>query len=413
MTRYPTDPFVVRRRFLVLRGLRWLPTGLLVPVLVLLLLDRGLSLGELGIVVGAQGLMVLILELPTGGLADAIGRRRVLLMATVFETAAIGLLIVAESLPLLAVVFALEGVYRALESGPLDAWYVDTAQNLDRNADIERGLSLGGVVLGIAIGAGSLASSGLVALEPFAGVSPLVTPLIVALALRAVEVVAIATLMTDPKPPSGDARLRDAVSQVRPIVVAAIGTVRSSGILRALVAVEFLWGFGMTAFETLTPAKLGVVTGSSSEAATLMGPSTSAAWALAAGGAALVPLLTRGRTPAYAGAALRIAQGATVLGIAMAVGPVGVIIAYVLTMGIHGAANPVHQGLLHRAVMDPRNRTTVVSANNLSSQIGGMLGAIGLGMLADATTLTIAIMVGAAFLAAAAPLYLVVGRTAP
>ena len=133
MNRRPTDTLTVRRRFLILRGLRWLPTGLLIPVLVLVLLERGLSLTQLGIVFAGQGLMVLVLELPTGGLADAIGRRTVLLVATVFEVAAIVILIGAHSLPLLVLAAGLMGVYRALESGPLDSWYVDTAQAVDPN----------------------------------------------------------------------------------------------------------------------------------------------------------------------------------------------------------------------------------------------------------------------------------------
>lgn len=130
-----------RRRFLLLRGVRWLPTGLLIPVLVLLLLDRGLTLGQIGLVTAAQGLVVMLLELPTGALADALGRRRVLLGAIGAEAAAVALLIVADSLPAFVVVFAVQGVYRALDSGPLDAWYVDTAQAAEPDADIERGLA--------------------------------------------------------------------------------------------------------------------------------------------------------------------------------------------------------------------------------------------------------------------------------
>jgi predicted MFS family arabinose efflux permease len=401
----------VRRRFLILLGLRWLPAGLLIPVIVLLLLERGLSLGQVGLVFAAQGLMVLILELPTGGLADSIGRRRVLLIAGIFDTAAITLLTVADTLPALALVFALQGVYRALESGPLDSWYVDTAQALDPDADIERGLSLGGTVLGVAIGAGAVASSALVTLEPLSGVDPLVTPLIAAIIVRAAEFGAIAKLMTEERRQSSSG-IRRAILEVPKIVATAIRTVRYSNILIALVAVEFLWGFGMTAFEMFTPAKLGAELGSSSQAATVLGPTSAVAWLAAGGGAALVPLLTRRWAPAVAGAALRIAQGAAVLGIAFAAGPVGVVIAFILTMGVHGAANPVHQGLLHRAVVDPQSRATVVSANNLAAQTGGLLGGIALGLLADATSLTIAIIAGAVILAAAAPLYLVAGRSA-
>ena len=47
-------PSILRRRLLLLRGLRWLPTGLIIPVLVLLLLDRGLSLGQIGLVTAAR-----------------------------------------------------------------------------------------------------------------------------------------------------------------------------------------------------------------------------------------------------------------------------------------------------------------------------------------------------------------------
>ncbi|MDP9444608.1 MAG: hypothetical protein M3P83_09785, partial [Actinomycetota bacterium] len=115
---------------------------------------------------------------------------------------------------------------------------------------------------------------------------------------------------------------------------------------------------------------------------------------------------------ARAAAAMRVAQGLTVVGIAVAAGPVGVIAAYLATMAVHGAANPVHQGLLHRAVEGPSHRATVVSANSLTAQSGGALGGIALGALADGTSLTAATLVGAGVLAAAAPLYLVRRRPA-
>ena len=66
-------------------ALRWLPTGLLVPVIVLLAMSRGLSMTEIGLVFAIQGLVVLVLELPTGGLSDALGRRPVLILASLVE----------------------------------------------------------------------------------------------------------------------------------------------------------------------------------------------------------------------------------------------------------------------------------------------------------------------------------------
>ena len=98
------------------------------------------------------------------------------------------------------------------------------------------------------------------------------------------------------------------------------------------------------------------------------------------------------------------------LGIAFAVGPVGVVAAYVLTIGINGASDPLHQGMLHRAVDNSGTRATIVSVNSLTAHAGGMVGGIALGMLADATSLTTAIVVGAVILSAAAPFYVAVAR---
>jgi len=67
--------------------------------------------------------------------------------------------------------------------------------------------------------------------------------------------------------------------------------------------------------------------------------------------------------------------------------------------------------MLHRGVVDGKSRATVVSVNSLTGQTGAMLGGIALGLLADATSLTVAIVVGAVILAAAAPLYLIAGRS--
>ena len=102
---------------------------------------------------------------------------------------------------------------------------------------------------------------------------------------------------------------------------------------------------------------------------------------------------------------MRVLQGATVVGMALFAGPVGVLAAYLACYTIHGAANPLHQSLLHRQV-DGAYRTTVISMNSMVAQPAGALGAVTLGALADATTVPAAMLVGAVVLAAAAPLYL-------
>lgn len=396
----------VRRRYLILRATRWLPTGLIIPVFVLVMLDRGLSLGQIGLVVAGQGIAVMALELPTGGLADAIGRRRVLVAASAVELVAGLLFLVADSMPLLLAFWVLEGIYRALESGPLDAWFVDRSQAVDPDADLERGLSTAGVVLGLAIAVGAIGSSVLVATAPFPGLDPLLGPVVVAVALRVVDLVAIQRLMDEPDRHGFGLDLRGAVRDVPRVIRTAGAAARASTPLRALFAVEALWSFGMIAFETFTPARLEQVLGDADAAAVYLGPTNAAGWAAAAGGAALVPLVTRRLRPRHAGPLLL----ATLAGGVVVIGTGGtaalVVVGYVATMTMHGAANPVHQGLLHRAITGSENRATLVSVNSLTASFGGLVGGIALGALADATTLTTAGLAGAAVIAAAGPLYL-------
>ncbi|MDQ7906312.1 MFS transporter [Phytohabitans sp. ZYX-F-186] len=395
-----------RRRYLLLLGLRWLASGLIIPILVLLPLDRGLTLSQVGAAGVAQGLLVLALELPTGGLADALGRRPVLLLAGFVNLASFGLLAVAGSLPLFVAVFALQGVYRALDSGPLDAWYVDAALAADPEADIEGGLSRGGVVTGLSIAGGALAAGGLVALDPLPGVNPLAVPVLAAIAVQALSLVAVALLLAEVRPAGGAAPLVASVRQVPGTVRAAFGLLRRSRVLLAVVAVELFWGFGMVTFEMLLPVRLTEVVGDADTAAALLGPAGSAAWVASAAGAALVPLAAGRIGAPWTGAVLRVLQGATVVGMALLAGPVGVLAAYLLCYVVHGAANPVHMGLLHRQVDGPY-RTTVLSLNSMMAQPAGALGLLTLTALADATSVSAAMLVGAAVLAAAAPLYLV------
>ena len=402
----------VRRRYLVLRATRWLPTGLIIPVFVLVMLDRGLSLGQIGLVVAGQGIAVMALELPTGGLADAIGRRRVLVVASAIELVAGLLFLVADTLPLLLAFWVLEGIYRALESGPLDAWFVDRSQAADPDADLERGLSTAGVVLGLAIAVGAVGSSVLVATAPFPGLDPLLGPVVVAVALRVIDLVAIHRLMDEPERHGVPLDLGEAVRDVPRVIRTAGAAARASRSLRALFAVEALWTFGMIAFETFTPARLEQVLGDADAAAVYLGPSNAAGWAAAAGGAALVPLVTRRLRPRHAGPLLLAALGGGVVVIGTGGTAALVVVGYVVTMTMHGAANPVHQGLLHRAITGSANRATLISVNSLTSSFGGLVGGIALGALADATTLTTATLTGAAVIAAAGPLYLLT-RTPP
>jgi MFS family permease len=395
----------IRHRYLVLHGLRWLPTGLTIPVIILLMQERGLSLSQIGLAAAAQGLVVLALELPTGGFADALGRKPVLLVASAVNLVSLALLVVADSFLLLAVVWALQGIFRALDSGPLEAWYVDTTLAADPNARFESGLGAGGTVLGVAIAAGALLSGGLVALGPLGPVSALTLPVLVALGLQLIGLVALLALLVEVRPARGTGSVLASLAGAPRMIGQAVGLLGRSRVLLAIIAVELFWGFGMVTFETLLPVRLAEVVGDPARAAALLGPAASAAWLASATGAAVTPLLIRWMGAAPGAALLRIVQGATVAGMGLIAGPVGVLVAYLACYAVHGASNPLHMGLLHRQVDGPY-RTSVISLNSMVAMPAGALGGILLGRLADTTSVSTAMLVGAAVLAVAAPLYL-------
>ncbi|MGN9919861.1 MFS transporter [Micromonospora palomenae] len=404
----------VRFRYLTLYGLRWLPTGLMIPVMILLMQERGLSLSEIGLVSIAQGLVVLALELPTGGLADALGRKPVLVAAWTLSLVSLGLFAVADSFALFFLVWALQGVYRALDSGPLESWYVDATLAADPKAEYEAGLGFAGTVAGVTIAAGALLSGGLIALGPVGPVSALTVPVLVAIALQAVALAALLLLLVETGPAKGAGALRASMVEAPRMVGQAFGLLRRSRVLLALVAVELFWGFGMVTFESLLPVRLAEVVGNPERAAALLGPASSAAWLASAAGAALTPLLLRWLGAAPSAALLRIVQGVTVVGMGLFAGPVGVLVAYLACYTVHGASNPLHTGLLHRQVDGPY-RTSVISLNSMVGQPGFAIGAVLLTFLADTRSVTTAMVVGGVVLAVAAPLYLPAwraGRTA-
>lgn len=73
----------------------------------------------------------------------------------------------------------LPGVFRALDSGPLESWYVDAARAAEPGLRLDRALSTGSTVLGLAVAVGAAASGALVAVtgDPLA-------PVLAALALQ-------------------------------------------------------------------------------------------------------------------------------------------------------------------------------------------------------------------------------------
>jgi MFS family permease len=395
------SPTAARRVFLALTVTRWFPVGLVVGILTLWPLERGLTVSEALAATSLTGITVFLLELPTSGFADAFGRRPVYITAAVVLIASTVVFFTATAWWQFALAAVLTGVFRALDSGPLEAWFVDTVHVTEPGADVDRDLSRQGTVLGTAIATGALISGGLVWWHPIASQSALLLPGLLYCGLGVVHLVAVVAILTEPdrRGAADGSRLRRAAVSVReaPLVVReGLCLLRHNHVLGGLVAVELFWSAGMVVFETFQPIRLAQLLGSEDAAGAVMGPVASGGWGLFALGAALAAVGSRRLGVVRTAILARVLNGLGAVVMGLVVGPVALIAAYAVTYTLHGTAGPVHSALLHREA-SARNRSTVLSMNSMVSFLGFSLTAALAGQLAAHTSVQVAMVVVGAF----------------
>ena len=100
-------------------------SGLLAPVLSLILLDKGASISSLSIILGLYAFSVVILELPTGIIADVFGRKKSFCLSVIVSILSLIILLFGRGFVFLCTGMILYGFARALASGSFDAMFID------------------------------------------------------------------------------------------------------------------------------------------------------------------------------------------------------------------------------------------------------------------------------------------------
>lgn len=393
--------------------------GLTVAVVALALSDRGMDLLQISLLFGIYSLTTLMSELPFGGLADTLGRKPVFLSAVVASLAALALFLASGTfvdlaLPFLALSFICIGFGRALRSGTLDAWFVETFQAAAPGVDVQPalakaqwanalGLALGAVLggllpdlfgptaqrLGFSIYDVSYAASFVVMLGVFG------------FTMRAIS---------EPPRPRSPRALRQGFAQV-PLVIREAGLlavkqpalsvlfVALACFLMATNPVEVLWP---TYAKPLLPE---------GAANTLIGALTAGYFFAIALGAALSPYVSRifKRQHALTLAAAFACLAGVQIALAMQGGILGFACVFVLYSVILGIRESPASSILHRCVAD-HQRSTMLSLRSLIQQLGGALGLVLAGALAELYSTPVAWGLGAAFLILAALMSLVLIR---
>ncbi len=396
---------VTDRRYATLSFLQWLPVGLTMVPMVLLLLERGLTLAEVALLGVVSSVTVALAELPTGGLADSLGRRPVLVASAVVHAAGLVLLGLSGAMDLLVASAVLRGLSRALASGPLDAWYVDTARAAGAVADgaLTRGLARGQVAASVGLAAGTVLGGLLPFLLPADAVTGLALPILVAAGVELLRCL-VSLGVTDVR---RRGRVRAAVAGVWPAVLTGARLARTDAVLLRLLGAGAATGVALAGIELVTPAWLGELADEPADAALLYAGLVGLGFgADALGAAASVRLRDRAGTSlgasavAAAGATLATAMLAVATALEGAAGLVLAAVAYLLVFVALGAAGPLLSELLHGRV-DDEHRATVLSVESLLFQAAGALGGLGAGVLVTAYGAPAGVTVGVVALAVA------------
>jgi MFS family permease len=398
------------RRYALLSFLLWLPAGLYLVPIVLLMLDRGLTVATIATVGVAYGLTIAVLELPTGGLADVLGRRPVLTASAVAGAAGLLLLGLAGTVALFVASAVLRGVARALSTGPLEAWYVDTVHaEQGRDADLTTGLAHGEVAGSLALAAGTLVG-GLLPLVS-GDVGPLPALAVPVLLAAAVEVVRALLTVRLPEPPHPRTTARAVLRGVPATVAAGLRVAGRDRVLTRLLLAAAGAGIALGTIELLTPAWLAGLSA---------GPRAAVTYAVVAAagfGADAIGGMAAGRAVRLCGSHARAAAAgwtvsalalAGLAGCALLTGTTATVlagVAYCLLFAGLGAAFPAQAHLLHDRI-EPGERATVLSVQSLLMQTVGAVAVPVIGWQATTHGIGAGYAISAAVLLASTGLFL-------
>ncbi|WNM28657.1 MFS transporter [Demequina capsici] len=390
----------IERRFVALTALRWLPVGFKSALTVLLLSERGVPAAAIGVVLAVYSVTVLLLELPTGGLADTWGYRPVLITASlvaVASTAALGL--VTSTWALIAA-FMLGGLARALDSGPLQAWFVDTTRAHDPDAPIRRGITRAGATESLALALGALGATALIALVPLpshgARVIAMSAPFLVAAALGIVNAAFLWSWVTGS--PHGPRVEVGRGAQLREAIASGLRLARASARVRRILAIAAAGGAAMAGVELLAPLHFADMLGGEGAAAGTYSLLVTCGFIGSAVGSLASPFLVRlARAPHRA--ILVGAVGASIMLAAISTPtPWRAATAFVAFYVMLGTAMPLVDELTHEEAATGQ-RSTMLSLNSMAMQVTAIAMSAGAGAAAGVLSPGTAMLLPAAVLA--------------
>ena len=385
--------------------------GLTVAVVALALTDRGMDLFQFSLLFGVYSLTTMVMELPFGGLADSIGRKPVFLTAVVASLISLALFLSTSDFHVLALSFAFIGFGRALRSGTLDAWFVETFRAAAPNVDIQPALAKAqwANAVGLAIGAvlGGFLPDVFGPVAESIGFSIYDVSYAASFGVMLGVFVFTMLAITEKTRPMSPGALRQGFANV-PLVIKDAGllALRHPALSFLLAALAFFL-MATNPVEVIWPTFAKPMLGEG-YANTVIGALTATYFFCIAFGASLSPYVSQifKRQHAMTLAATFACLAGVQIALALQGSIFGFATVFILYSVVLGVSETPASSILHRCVED-RQRSTMLSLRSLIQQLGAALGLVLAGAVAEAYSTPIAWIVGAVFLFIAAILSLV------
>lgn len=343
------------KRHGLLLFLNSLASGLLSPLLTLLLLDKGLSLAAAPLAVGLYSATAVAFELPSGMAADRWGRKNCFLISLALLLPGLGLLILGRGTAAVLAAMAFQGLARAFSSGSLDALVVEEFLLKNGQESLPKCTARISALTSIGLAAGCLVGGGIYALTD---------RLWAALALKATVVLALLALGAG----LAEHPVKREEGEPNPAAQLA-ATLRGRGLVRALVLCSAALAPALFSVEVFYQPRFEQLLNSSA-AGWALGALGGGAFYAAAAGSVLGPRLTRRPSlEKLLGAAALVGAGLMTLGASGA--PVPFVAAYFLFYVMVGWGDYLTSSLMNEAA-PPSQRATLLSASSLSTQLGGL-----------------------------------------
>lgn len=385
--------------------------GLTVAVVALALVDRGMDLFQISLLFGIYSLTTMAMELPFGGLADNLGRKPVFLAAVVASLISLALFLSSSDFGVLALSFAFIGFGRALRSGTLDAWFVETFKATAPNVDVQPALAKAqwANAMGLAVGAvlGGLLPDALGATGLRHGISIYdVSYAASFVVMVGVLIYTVFAMAEEPRPLNPNA-LKQGFAKIPSVIAEASILALRHPTLSILLAALALFLMATNPVEVIWPTFAKPML-NADYANTAIGALTAGYFFAIAFGASLSPHISRmfRRRHSVTLAAIFACLAVVQVALAMQGGIAGFVSVFLLYSIILGASETPASSILHRCVED-RQRSTMLSLRSLMQQLGAAIGLVVAGAVAEIYSTPTAWMVGAVFLLMAMILTLV------